>query len=351
MAAPPTLTRITVRDAVAEYLAGVDRSVLSGALTPATRNTYAGDLAEFVALAGPDTVLDDLTADDIDTIVLDYAATPDKRYTRRPKPGATGAPGRGPAAQTRFRQSVRRLFAHAARRGWVQLDPMPDTQVRPRARGAASPARAALPQATAAALLDVPGARERISRRDQKLGQRDDALLRVLLEVGPRVREVCGLDRADVAVRDDGRTWLDIRHGKGGKRRDLPLSPATAAALAGYLAAARPQPPATDPAERREDAERAVFVTFRGRRMQPRDVQNLIRRLCDALPADVRRQVTPHGLRHTAATLLLASGAADVKTVQHLLGHASLATTSVYLDEISEELARAVSDHPVTGRR
>lgn len=350
MAAPPTLTRLAVVDAVTQYLAGVDRAVLSGALTPATRSTYAGDLAEFIALAGPDTILDDLTADDIDTIVLAYAATPDKRYTRRTKPAPAGTPGRGVAAQSRFRQSVARLFSHAARRGWIQLDPMPDTQVRPRARGAANPARSALPQRSAAALLTVPADRDQRARADQRLGQRDDALLRVLLEVGPRVREVCGLDRVDVDVRDDGRTWLDIRHGKGGKRRELPLSSGTAQTLADYLAAPRPAPPAGDPPARREDAERAVFVTYRGRRMQPRDVQNLMRRLSDALPADVRRRVTPHGLRHTAATLLLASGAADVKTVQHLLGHASLATTSVYLDEIGEELARAVADHPVTGR-
>jgi site-specific recombinase XerD len=82
--------------------------------------------------------------------------------------------------------------------------------------------------------------------------------------------------------------------------------------------------------------------------MQPRDVQNLVDRLCKNLDPDVRRRVTPHGLRHTAATLLLSSGAADVKTVQSLLGHESLATTGIYLDQVKGEMIKAVASHPVT---
>jgi site-specific recombinase XerD len=348
MATPPQLRRLTVTEAVQEYLTSVQRAVLGGSLAVTTQASYARDLTEFVALAGPDTVLDDLSAEDIDDLVLAYAAQPDKRYSRRTKPGPHGAPGRGPGAQARFRQAISRLFTHAERRGWIQLNPMPDTVVRPRVRGLADAARSALPEVSAAALLHVPQEVERAARKDQRLSARDAAILRLLLEVGPRVSELCAADRSDLHERD-GATWLVIRRGKGGKARDLPLSPSTATALRDYLTARRPAPPTTDSPERVEDAERALFVSYRGRRLQPRDVQNLISRLCRHLPAETRRQVTPHGLRHTAATLLLSSGAADVKTVQHLLGHASLATTGIYLDEVSEEMVRAVAAHPVTG--
>ena len=83
--------------------------------------------------------------------------------------------------------------------------------------------------------------------------------------------------------------------------------------------------------------------------MKPRDIQLMVERTSKRLPADVRRRVTPHGLRHTAATLLLASGAADIKTVKEILGHANIATTGIYLDSIDGEAARAVRMHPVTG--
>lgn len=347
MAQPPSLNRLTVGECVTEYLVTVERAVLGGSLSSTTQDSYRRDLGEFVDLAGKDRILDDLSAADIDDIVLAYAARPDKRYSARPKPASAGTAGRGPGAQSRFRQAISRLFTHAERRGWVQLNPMPDTVVRPKAKGMSAAARKALPEAAATELLGIPDLLEVKARKDQKLSDRDQAILRVLLEVGPRVSELCSFDRSDLSNKD-GVWWLSIRHGKGDKARDLPLSASTAQVLRTYLDGPRPVPPATDPAERVEDAQRAMFVTFRGRRIQPRDIQNLVERACKALPADVRRRVTPHGLRHTAATLLLSSGAADVKTVQSLLGHESLATTGVYLDQVSGELVRAVASHPVT---
>lgn len=351
MVSPPALQRLTVQDAVTAYLQSVERAVLGGTLSPATQENYARDLREFVDLAGAGTVLDDITGDQVDDIVLAYAARPDGRYRSSVKPGAPGAPGRGPGAQARFRQSVSRMFTHAERRGWVQRSPMPETVVRPKARGQLSVVRMALPEESARALISVPEEKvETESRVDQRLSLRDTAVLRVLVEVGPRVSEMCAMDQSDL-LHVGGTWWLRVRFGKGGKTRDLPLSEPTAAALRAYIDAPRPQPPAGDPAHRREDAARALFVSFRGRRLQPRDVQYLVDRAVKRLPAQVRRRVTPHGLRHTAATLLLASGAADVKTVQSLLGHSSLATTGMYLDQVSEELVRAVAAHPVTGTR
>lgn len=350
MVAPPTLRLLTTRDAVTEYLRGVHRAVLGGSLSPATLRNYERDLAEFCELAGPDTVLDSLTAADLDDILLAYAARPDGRFTRRLKTTDEGSPGRGLGAQARFRQSMSRLFSHATRAGWVQVNPIPDMQVKPRVRGVSSVARKALPQRTAVELLDMPAASSRKSRSDQQLAVRDEAILRILVEVGPRVSELCALDRSDVETWD-GTTWLHVRRGKGGKSRSLPLSAGTATAVSLWINSPRPAPPAEDIPERQEDAERSLFVSYRGRRMKPRDIQYLVERMSNKLPAAVRRRVTPHGLRHTAATLLLSSGAADIKTVQSLLGHESIATTGVYLDQVSEELVRAVAAHPVTGVR
>lgn len=167
------------------------------------------------------------------------------------------------------------------------------------------------------------------------------------MEVGIRVSELCALNISDIE-KTDGTTWLVIRHGKGGKHRDVPLSVSTVVSIDTYLLMKRPAPPHNFSAHEKLDAAQAMFVSFRGRRLKPRDIQNLMHRATNKLPAEIRRKCTPHGLRHTAATLLLMSGAADIKTVQRILGHESLATTGLYLDEVREEMVKAISDHPIT---
>lgn len=365
MVSAPPLDRITAEEAVNRYLRMVRRAVIGHTLSATTAANYERDLAEFVELAekqrGGGVLLDDLTAGDIDDIVIEYGAKPDGRH--RPKPGKT-IKTRGPGAQARFRQSVARLFSEAVLEGWVEANPIPRTRVRPKARDLKDAARTALPQSSAAALLDVPhappanGKRQR--RSDMSLGLRDEFILRLLMEAGPRVSEVSNADRADLSTDDNGDHWLKVT-GKGNKTRNIPLSPGTRAAYDAYLEHERPEPrPRTrkDPETGEqvvtapvEDAEAALLLTWRGLRMKPRDIQLLVERACKHLPADVRRRVTPHGLRHTAATLLLASGAADIKTVKDILGHANIATTGIYLDSIDGEAARAIRMHPVTGDR
>lgn len=366
MVSSPPLSRLSVADAVERYLRGVQRAVSGHSLAATTAQNYRRDLHEFVQLAGADTVLDDLTAEAVDDIVLAYGDQPDGRFASAATAVAAGVgtsgggvKTRGQGAQARFRQSVSRLFSEATLEGWVEHNPMPRTKVRPKARGMSNAARKALPQSSAEALLRVPAAEGATpARTDMRLGLRDTFLLRLFMEAGPRVSEVCRADRADLEVRDDGTTWLRVL-GKGSKERWLPLSRGTVDAYERYVEDERPEPrprtrkdPATgDPVQTApvEDAERALALSWRGVRMQPRDMQLMVERACRNLPPEVRRDVTPHGLRHTAATLLLSSGAADIKTVKELLGHASIATTGIYLDTVADEMAQAVRAHPVTG--
>lgn len=334
MAAPPTFTPLTTQDVCTEYLASLDKAQAGGALSRTTVDTYKRDIADFQALTDPHTPLDDLTADDIDEVVLAYAKQPDRRTER-------SSAGKSLGTTSRFRQSISRLFTYAEKHGYLRHNPMPDTTVKPKTSRKTTGIRTALPLDAATALIDVPESRT-VHRRDQDLALRDEAILRILLEVGPRVSELCSLDQSDLETRD-GSPWLRIRNGKGGKPRDIPITHGTHALLQEY---SQHRPEARSSAD-----EQALFVTFRGKRVTPRDVQNLVKRACAALPAAVRRDATPHALRHTMATLALSEGSADVSVVQKILGHASMATTGLYLDEIREELVKAVSLNPVTGTR
>jgi integrase/recombinase XerC len=158
------------------------------------------------------------------------------------------------------------------------------------------------------------------------LDRRDVAVLELLYAAGLRVSELCGIDRGDVDLR--GRTVTVL--GKGAKQRRVPIHDAAAAALGAWLEGGRDE--MAGPPD-------AVFVNRRGSRLGPRDVRRILDRRAAA-------PTHPHALRHTYATHLL-DGGADLRVVQELLGHASLATTQVYT-HVSKERLRAVygSTHP-----
>jgi site-specific recombinase XerD len=168
------------------------------------------------------------------------------------------------------------------------------------------------------ALLDTP-----IS---DVIDQRDHAVLELLYAAGLRVSELCGLDRDGVDLR--GRSVRVL--GKGNKERRVPIHDEAVAALAAWLDEGR---------EAMAGPLEAVFVNRRGSRLGPRDV----RRILDRRAASPTH---PHALRHTYATHLL-DGGADLRVVQELLGHASLATTQIYT-HVSKERLRAVYEetHP-----
>ena len=219
-------------------------------------------------------------------------------------------------------------------------------RVPPRAQGA----RLGLSVEAAQALQRTPraSARQREPRADQRLTLRDEIILRLLTETGPRVAELCAADLDDIRRHElTGTPVLRIRHGKGGRGRDVPLSPALVELIGRYQDGERPAPPAGDSDAEKADAARALIVTIRGRRMGARDVQRMVSRRVGQMPAELRRAVTPHGLRHTAATVLLRQAGADVGTVADILGHADVGTTSVYLDPSASAAAEALGRSPL----
>jgi site-specific recombinase XerD len=147
---------------------------------------------------------------------------------------------------------------------------------------------------------------------------RDHAILELLFSTGLRVSELCSLN-SDI---DLSRDELSVR-GKGEKVRVVFLSPSAKEAVKMYLA-------------KRKDMEEALFVNIladekvskkAAKRLTPRSVQNIMKKY--AAKAGITKKVTPHVLRHSFATDLLSNGA-DIRSVQALLGHASINTTQIY---------------------
>jgi len=158
-------------------------------------------------------------------------------------------------------------------------------------------------------LLDAPP-------RDSPVGLRDRAILETLYGAGVRVSELGGLDVDDVDLEGGGVRVL----GKGGKEREIPLGRYAVDAIDAYLRRARPSFATAR-------SRGALFLNQRGGRLTRQGVAGILAKA--ARLSAVERRVTPHTLRHSFATHLL-EGGADVRVVQELLGHASVATTQVY---------------------
>jgi integrase/recombinase XerC len=159
------------------------------------------------------------------------------------------------------------------------------------------------------------------------LAARDQAMLELLYGSALRVSELTGLDIDDV---DRTRRVLRVL-GKGAKERTVPYGVPAATAVQRWLVAGRPV--LTTPT-----SGAALFLGRRGGRIDPRLVREVVHRRTAAVPG--APELAPHGLRHSAATHLL-EGGADLRAVQEMLGHASLATTQIYT-HVSAERLRAV---------
>jgi integrase/recombinase XerC len=188
--------------------------------------------------------------------------------------------------------------------------------------------------AEAAALSEAPQTQVAgdASPLEHAVELRDRAVLELLYGSGLRVGEVAGLtvDRVDL-----GRARVLVM-GKGSKEREVPMSDFAVEALRAWIATGRPRLAAV--------GSRALFVNRRRRPLDPRDARRIVERYGGRLLPG--RRVTPHTLRHSFATHLL-EGGADIRAVQELLGHASVATTQRYTHVSRSRLFEAYErSHP-----
>lgn len=222
--------------------------------------------------------------------------------------------------------AVKAFTAWALRRGLLATDPAARLQV-PKAHRTLP---AVLRQDQA---LDAMAAAKSGTEQGDPLALRDRLIVEMLYATGIRVSELCGLDVDDVDTRQRVVRVL----GKGNKQRTAPFGVPAADALHAWLAGGRP-------ALVTAESGPALLLGARGRRLDVRQARTVVHQTIAAV--DGAPDMGPHGLRHSAATHLL-EGGADLRVVQELLGHSSLATTQLYT-HVAVSRLRAVHDqaHP-----
>jgi len=259
--------------------------------------------------------------------VTDDAALPDLTLTDlRAWLGHVSRTGVARATLARTSASLRTFFRWCERTGRVDTDP----SLRLRAPKRHRTLPPVLGQGSAAALLDVAS----VAADDaDPVHLRDRAALELLYATGIRVGELVGLDVDDV---DLGARVVRVV-GKGDKERRVPFGVPARAAVETWLRDGRP-------ALATAESGPALLLGRRGRRVDQRQVREVVHRLLGHVPD--APDLGPHGLRHSAATHLL-EGGADLRMVQELLGHASLATTQIYTHVTVDRLKRSYAQaHP-----
>ena len=239
--------------------------------------------------------------------------------------------GASPATTARRIASVRRFFGQCLRSGRIDQDP--STRLRTPKKPSRLPT--VLQQEHAARVLDgadgrmTPAGAEASSApsdpggpaepRDptmRAVALRDAAVLELLYATGLRVSELVGLDLDDI----DGAVRLVTVLGKGGRMRRVPFGAPAARAVDAWCSAGRP-------ALTREGSGAALFLGVRGARLDVRQVRRVVNAATDAVTGTPH--LSPHGLRHSAATHMVENGA-DIRQVQEYLGHAALSSTQIY---------------------
>ncbi|HUL63802.1 MAG TPA: tyrosine recombinase XerC [Burkholderiaceae bacterium] len=290
-------------------------------LSAHTRAAYAHDLAQLDALA---------RADGTDLEQLSQASI--RRYAAKLHAG-----GRAPTSIARTLSAWRSFFRWLCKRGTASSNPV--SGVRAPRRPARLPKALAPDQALALAAHATDGSPGAL---------RDRAIVELLYSSGLRLSELVALDwRFFSAAADQPRSrgWIDPSNaevtvtGKGNKQRSVPVGAPAVAALRSWLAArAQMLPP------RAGEEERALFISARGRRISARSVQARLAAL--AIRLGLPQHVHPHMLRHSMASHVLQSSG-DLRAVQELLGHASIAATQIYTKLDWQHLAKAYdAAHP-----
>ncbi len=201
--------------------------------------------------------------------------------------------------------AVRSFYAFCVKRKWIAENP---------AKVLATPRQdkkvpSFLSEEEAAELLDLPRGRKPVDLRDK-------AILEFIYATGIRVSELVGIDSGDIHPAE---RLVRVR-GKGKKERLVPFGRKAGGALDDYL---RVRPRLVE----KSPGETAVFVNYRGGRLTTRSVERMVHKSIGRTA--VARKISPHSLRHSFASHLLGRGA-DLRAIQELLGHASLATTQKY---------------------
>jgi integrase/recombinase XerD len=274
----------------------LDYLAVERGLSRNTLDAYRRDLRRYQAFLGDRGIVDLARAGEAD--IAAFVAN---------LSGSEYAPGKGyrPSSVARALAAVRSLHRFLVLEGEAEADP---------AEGVARPkVPRNLPRPLSvdevAALVAAPG-------QDGTVPLRDRAILETLYGAGLRISELVALDVDDVDLEEGSVRAV----GKGSKERIVPLGRFAVKALESYLTRARPA--LAGPRSRG-----ALFLNRRGGRLTRQGSTNIIKEM--ARRAGIRKRVTPHMLRHSFATHLL-EGGADVRVVQELLGHASLATTQIY---------------------
>lgn len=256
------------------------------------------------------------TADVTPAIVADFAA---ERASAEPPPAASSL--------ARLQSSVRGLHRFLAREGIADADP--SQRLRPPKQARRLPKALTIDQVER--LLAAPSP-------EDPIGIRDRALLELLYATGARVSEAVQLDVDDVTAGAPGGGEVLRLRGKGSKERIVPVGSYARAALDAYLTRVRP-----DLATRGRATPR-LFLGARGAPLSRQSAWLIIQAAAEK--AQLTAHVSPHTLRHSFATHLL-QGGADVRVVQELLGHSSVATTQIYTHVTVDTLRDVyVTSHP-----
>ncbi|GAC1320710.1 MAG: site-specific tyrosine recombinase XerD [Thermoleophilaceae bacterium] len=224
-----------------------------------------------------------------------------------------GRPASSPATVHRKAACLRSFYRHLRREGILDADPTA-TISGPR-RGRRLPK--VLNRGEVTLLLEQP-------RGTEPTAVRDRALLELMYACGLRASEAIGLETADVDIE----AGVLRARGKGSKERVVPIGRAAVEATRIYLARARPKLVRGRPVT-------SLFVNFRGESLTRQGLYKIVRR--HAASAGLADRMSPHTLRHSFATHLLAGGC-DLRSVQEMLGHADVATTQLYTHLTSERL-------------
>lgn len=279
-------------------------------LSPHTVRAYERDIADLLAFA-VERGRTDLAEIDLRTL--------------RGWLAGMSASGRARTTLARRAAAARAFTAYAARRGWIPVDP---------GAALASPkAHRVLPGVLGRD--DINAVLEAIAGADDgtPVGLRDRAVLELLYATGIRVSELCGLDVDDL---DRERRVVRVI-GKGNKERSVPVGVPAVRAVEEWCRAGRPELASAR-------SGHALFLGARGGRVDQRTVRRVVHERLGAVEGVP--DLGPHGLRHTAATHLL-EGGADLRSVQELLGHATIATTQIYTHVTVERLRKAYDQaHP-----